>query len=114
MVGAEETLTFQSKIELSHLPPCRDSLIPHVDMVNYRVGEWKHAPVPMYELPKPEDDHGWKRMDGFLELVWSRCPILPPSLVDLLGTPDAEQKENEEEAGVYDYEELLDYLDDDD
>jgi len=33
--------------------------------------------------------------------------------VDLLDTPEEEQEENEEEAGVYDYEELLDYLDDD-
>ena len=38
----------------------------------------------------------------------------PPSLVDLLDTPEEQQEENEEEAGVYDYEELLDYLDDDD
>ena len=114
MVGAEETLTFKSKVELSHPPPCRDSLIPHVDRVNYRVGQWKHAHVPMYELPKPEDGHGWMKMDGFLEPVWSRGPILPPSLVDLLDTPEEEQEENEEEAGVHNYEELLDYLDDDD
>ena len=77
MAGAEETLTFKSKVELSHPPPCRDSLIPHVDRVNYRVGQWEHAHVPMYELPKPEDD-GWMKMDGFLEPVWSRGPILPP------------------------------------
>ena len=68
----------------------------------------------MYELPKPEDDHGWKKMDGFLELVWSRGPILPLTPVDLLDTPEEEQEENEEEAGVHNYEELLDYLDDDD
>ena len=67
----------------------------------------------MYELPKPEDDHGSIKMDGFLEPVWSRGPIIPLSRVDLLDTPEEEQEENKEEAGVYDYEELLDYLDDD-
>ena len=50
-----------------------------------------HAHVPMYELPKPEDDHGWMKMDGFLEPVWSRGPILSPSLVDLLDTPEEEK-----------------------
>ena len=63
----------------------------------------------MYELPKPEDD-GW--MDS-----WNLCGHVvqfnTPSLVDLLDTPEEEQEENEEEAGVYDYEELLDYLYDD-
>ena len=44
MVGAEETLTFKSKVELSHLPPCRDSLIPRVDRVNYRVGSVEACP----------------------------------------------------------------------
>ena len=57
---------------------------------------------------------GWSWLDEFLEPVWSHGPILPPSLVDLLDTPEEEQEENEEEAGVYDYEELLDDLDDDD
>ena len=42
--------------------------------------------------------------------MWSNSP---PSLVDHLDTPEEEQEENEEEAGVYDHEELFDYLDDD-
>ena len=66
------------------------------------LGQWKHAHIPTYELPKAEDDHGWMKMDGFLEPVWPRGPILPPSLVDLLDTPEDEQEENKDEAGVYD------------
>ncbi|XP_068234763.1 uncharacterized protein [Palaemon carinicauda] len=30
MVGEDEQLTTKSKIDLSHLPPCRDNLIPHI------------------------------------------------------------------------------------
>ena len=41
------------------------------------LGQWKHAHIPTYELPKAEDDHGWMKMDGFLEPVWSQHAHVP-------------------------------------
>ena len=58
MVGDEEKLNRNSKVELSHLPPCRDSLIPHIDRVNNRVGQWKRSHIPIYELSKAKDRRG--------------------------------------------------------
>jgi len=43
---------------------------------------------------------------------WSRGPILPPSMVDILQKEDIADKSDEEDR-VNDYEELLAYLDDD-
>ena len=41
MVGEGETINQSSKIDLSELPPCRRSLIPHIQRVNYRAAQWK-------------------------------------------------------------------------
>ena len=50
---------------------------------------------------------------GLLEPLWSRGPILPLSMVDILEKQD-DVDENDEEDGVDDYEELLAFLDEDD
>ena len=39
MIGDKERLNSKSKVEFSHLPHCRHSLITHIDQVNYRVGQ---------------------------------------------------------------------------
>ena len=49
--------------------------------------------------------------DGDLpEPLWSGGPILPPSLIDLVDTPEYEEENDDEEAT--DYDDLLGYLDD--
>ncbi|XP_076324251.1 uncharacterized protein LOC143232559 [Tachypleus tridentatus] len=83
MVGEGETLTSQSKVDLSKLPPCHRSLLPHIKRVNYRVAQWKRFDVRMLKLPPPTD-HGWVLNDGILDPVWSEGPVLPGSLVDIL------------------------------
>ena len=37
MVGEEDTLNIKSMVDLARVPPCKDSLIPHIQRVNYRV-----------------------------------------------------------------------------
>ena len=37
MVGENKKLTTKYKLDLSRLPPCRDSLAPHIGRVNYRL-----------------------------------------------------------------------------
>ena len=62
MVGEDEPLNMKSKIDLARLPPCRDSLIPHCQRVNYRLATYKKAHIPIFEKPKPyEDNQGWTR-----------------------------------------------------
>ena len=55
MVGEDEQLTTKSKIDLSHLPPCRDNLIPYIRRVNHRLAIYKRAVIPVFWSPKPYD-----------------------------------------------------------
>ena len=98
MVGEDNDLTKESKIHLSRLPPCQDSLLPHICRVNHRVASYKRANIPIFEKPKPSDDNqGWKINEiGILETVWTRGPILPQSLIDLLDTTDDDESDDEE------------------
>lgn len=37
MVGENKELATKSKVDISGLPPCRDSLVPHIARVNYHL-----------------------------------------------------------------------------
>ncbi len=116
MVGEDATLTTKSKVDLARLPPCKNSLYPHIQRVNYRVVQWKRANIPIFHVP-PATSHGWVMGDdGRLEPLWSDGPVLPPSIVDILARNDEEDneednEEDEEEDGVNDFEDLVTYLD---
>ena len=86
IAGEDEQLTTKSKIDLSHLPPCRDKLIPHIRRVNHRLTTYKRADIPIFWCPKRYDpEQGWKRSDeGVLEPVWSCGPVLSRTLIDLI------------------------------
>ena len=99
MVGEDEQLTTKSKVDLSHLPPCRDNLIPHIQRVNHRLAIYKQAHVPIFWSPKPYDPgQGWKiNVDGVLEPVWSCGPILPSTLIDLIEKTAEETEQCDED-----------------
>ena len=88
MVGENEKLTSKSKVDLARLPPCQSALKQHVNRVNHRICLYKRADIPILEKPKPYDQgQGWTRTnEGVLEPLWSSVPVLPKSLVDLMGT----------------------------
>ena len=69
-----ETINQSSKIDLSKLPPCRRSLISHIQWVNYRAAQWKRSHIHQIELPPPTD-HGWTMTDDILEPLWSDGPF---------------------------------------
>ena len=94
MVGDEEKLTSKSKVDLSKLPPCMSSLQMHVERVNYRLAQWKHSHIPIYEMPDPLE-HGWE-YDDKLEPKWSNGPILPQKLIDIV--PGSEPNEAESDS----------------
>ena len=56
MVGEDKPISIDSKIDLAQLLPCRDSLLPHVQRVDYRVSCYKKAHIPIFEQPKPYDE----------------------------------------------------------
>ncbi|XP_074605770.1 uncharacterized protein LOC141858830 [Acropora palmata] len=94
MVGEDARLTAKTKVDLSRLPPCRDSLVPHIQIVNHRL-----ACQAIFWRPKPhEPGQGWQKNEsGSLEPIWSSSPILPPSLVDLIEPSSEEESDAEEE-----------------
>jgi len=83
MVGKNELIKTASKIDLSKLPPCKHSLVPHICRVNYRVAQWKHSHISMPDIP-PLVQHGWVRSEKFMQPGWSEKPVLPSCLVDVL------------------------------
>ena len=98
MVGDDIHLTTKSKVDLATLSPCRDSLIPHIERVNHRLANCKHAATPVFWRPKPYNPgQDWeKTADGILEPVWSRGLALPPSLIDLLENTAEEADNNDD------------------
>ena len=115
MVGDDKHLTIKSKVDFVRLPPCHDRLIPHIERVNHRLANYKRAATPVFWCPKPYNPgQGWeKTADGILEPVWSRGPVLPPSLSDLLENTAEEAEHNEDgnELLEIDYNELFDDAD---
>ena len=98
MVGEDKPLSYDSKVDLSHLPPNRYSLVPHVQRVNHRLVCYKTADIQIFEKPK------WTRSEsGLIEPLWTRGKILPQSVVDLL---DNIQNEEDEEDGDMEVDEF--------
>ena len=100
MVGGRDVkLTKKSKVDLSRIPPCLNSLIPHIQCVNHRLACYKRAHEPTFRKPEPYDDNqGWEKADnGFLEPIWPNGNILPPSLIDLLEKTVSDNEESDEE-----------------
>ena len=99
MVGEDQGLDKTSKIDLARLPPCQDSLIPHINRVNYRISCYKRANIPIFETPKPyEEDQGWTiDATGIIEPKWTKGSVLPQSLIDLLATTTEDDDEGEDE-----------------
>ena len=57
-----------------------------------------------------------KNDTGDLEPIWSYGNILPPSLVDLIedDEDDGEEEDDEDLIEDYDFDDILEYLDDED
>ena len=57
--------------------------------------------------------HMMAKDNDFLEPQWSRGPILPPSMVDILEKSDVDEEIEEQEDELDDYDELMAFLDED-
>ena len=112
MVGEDDKLTRKSKVESSRLPPCANSLLPHVDRVYHRVAILKRFHVPLYKAPKPYDGQGWIKEGDLFKPMWSYGLIFPPSLIDILEANESEDDDAND--SVIDYEDVMEYLDNND
>ena len=63
IIGDDEALHLKSRVDFSRLPPCKDSLIPHIYRVNRRIALYKRASNAIFESPKPFDlCQGWEKL----------------------------------------------------
>ena len=112
-IGDDETLNLKSRVDLSRLPSCKNSLIPHIYRVNHRIAHYKRASNAIFESPKPFNlCQGWEKSeDNNLKPIWSCGPILPSALIDVIAKTikEVEQDEHQEESEI-DYD---DYCSDD-
>ena len=99
MVGEGVTIKRSSKVDLSKLPPCKKSLVPHIKRANYRAAQWKRSDVPIQEIPSPTE-HGWTRCGDFIEPVWSEGPILPSRLEDILTEVTGDETSDDEDSDI--------------
>ena len=98
MVGEDQRLDKNSKIDLSRLPPCQDALMMHINRDNYRLSCYKKAHLPMIQKPKPfEQNQGWKINEetGHIEPKWTNGPVLPQSMIDIVATLDDDEAEDD-------------------
>ena len=70
-------------IDLSQLPPCRQSLIKHIQRANFQARIWKQADKIDQDLPQKENS-GWKRVEGELVVDWNDEDIFPTNMVDII------------------------------
>ena len=98
MVGKDNDLTKEPKVDFSRLPPCNDSLLPHICRANHLLASNKRANVPILEKPKPNNENqGWSiKEKRILEPVWTAESIMPQSLINLLDATNDKESDDEE------------------
>ena len=82
-------------VDLSLLPPCRESLVLHIRRANYVSRLWRLSLVPLVNPPHPSQ-HGW---NSDLSILWTSVPF-PDDILPLLINSD----ENEEQCSNTDDE----------
>ena len=98
--------------DLSHLPPCRETLKMHMKCVNYQVRIWKLSHIQNPEIPSPLE-HGWIIINNKLKPHWVDRNTLSTSLTDILDEDDVLSDQNDEEN--FEGENMQDiFFDDDD
>ena len=82
-----EVLTSYNGVDMSLLPPCRESLKMHVRRANYQALIWKKADQATPSIPGP-DGHGWKaNVEGELEIYWTNGSRMLQELADIITGP---------------------------
>ena len=69
--------------ESHHIPPTSDALALHTKRANYQAHIWKNALKADFK-PCPADGHGWKKVDGVLDIHWMTRAPTPDSVLELV------------------------------
>ena len=107
IIGDDETLHLKSRVDLSRLPPCKNTFIPHIYRVNRRTAQYKRASDAIFESPKPFDlCQDWEKTEkNNLKPIWSCRPILPSALIDVIEKTIKEvEKDEHQEENEIDYD----------
>ena len=103
-----EVLTSYNGVDMSLLPPCRESLKMHVRRANYQALIWKKADQATPSIPGP-DGHGWNtNVEGELEICWTNGNLMPQELADIITGPLNPSSEDED--ATVDYEDISDVV----
>ena len=103
-----EVLTSYNGVDMSLLPPCRESLKMHVRRANYQALIWKKADQATPSIPGPEG-HGWNtNVEGELEICWTNGNLMPQELADIITDPLNPSSEDEDVS--VDYEDISDVV----
>ena len=85
-------LSSSDGVDLSLLPPSKDSLRMHIIRANYQIYIWNNSKVCNPGIPSP-DGHGWVLDEyGHLVYEWTKEEIMPQQLIDII----CESEEDEE------------------
>lgn len=77
-------------VDMSLLPPCRKSLMQHIERVNHQVGIWKRADIAKPDIPRTTD-HGWTMTAEGMRPLWYIGECQPHDLGEI-----AEEQEESE------------------
>lgn len=96
-IKRQTTLSLQSGIDLSLLPPCLSTLRLHILRVNYQAFIWKNAHVSFPELPSPIGC-GWKLNErNRLAVDWTAGNVLPLDLIDIMASEEVNESSSDGE-----------------
>ena len=109
MFGEDEALTASSKVDLSCLLPCPGSLVTHIQRSNHSLPCYKRDALAMFERPKPFQDQVCEMSKaGYIEPLYSKGPLLPTSLADILDCADIDAEVEDVDEMDIDWEGITD------
>ena len=97
-------LTNYDGVNISLLPPSRESLRMHIRRDNYQTLIWKKSRGPNTKYPPAGPDrHGWTiDNNGQLEIFWTAGNLMPQELADVIASPLAIPEDEHDSSLDYD------------
>ncbi len=81
MCADKDQESLAKNVDMSSMPPCKRSLVQHVQRVNYQVGIWKRSYIAEPDIPDPEG-HNWRIAEELLQPLWYDGQEIPDQLVE--------------------------------
>lgn len=76
---------WKGHIQLERLPQTKDALELHLARSSFQTNVWLQADAAMQTVGVPSDTEGRQKIETqTLEVVWSSCPVIPDSCVELV------------------------------